>query len=88
MEVFPSLKEGWPQAGVVMFKAHRTLNQSNIIQNKIGEYLPCWNYKKCLNDSIRHMMILRNNQGDCLRVGLSKQSRSAAARIAWQKQAL
>ena len=27
----------------------------------------------CLKDSIRPMMILRNNQGDCLRVGFSKQ---------------
>jgi len=28
--------------------------------------------KPCLKDSIRHMMILRNNQSDCLRVGLGK----------------
>jgi len=28
MEVFPSFKEGWPQAGVVIFESHRTLNQS------------------------------------------------------------
>ena len=55
------------------------------------------NYEPSLNDSIRQMMILRNNQGDCLRVGFSKQSpklrsgfstRSAAARIVLQKQAL
>ncbi len=42
----------------------------------------------CMKDSIRHMMILRNNQGGCLRDGLGKQSASAAARIARQKQAL
>jgi len=34
------------------------------------------------------MMILCNNQGDCLRDGFGKQSRSAAARIAQQKQSL
>ena len=31
------------------------------------------------------MMILRNNQGDCLRARISKQFRSVAARIALQK---
>jgi hypothetical protein len=34
------------------------------------------------------MMILRDNQGDCLCIGYGKQSRSAAARIELQKQAL
>jgi len=42
----------------------------------------------CMKDSMRHMMILRNNQSDCLRAGLSKQSASAAAWIALQKRAL
>lgn len=32
--------------------------------------------ERCMKDSMRPMMILRNNQGDCLRVGFSKQSRS------------
>jgi hypothetical protein len=50
-----------------------------------------------MKNSIRPMMILRNNQGDCLRVGFSKQfpkllsgftTGSAAARITLQKQAL
>jgi hypothetical protein len=48
-------------------------------------YASSLNYEPSLNDSIRQMMILRNNQGDCLRVGFSKQSRSAAARIVLQK---
>ena len=32
--------------------------------------------ERCMKDSMRPMMILRNNQGDYLRVGFSKQSRS------------
>ncbi len=44
--------------------------------------------EQCMKDSIRQMMILRNNQGGCLREGLSKQCRSVAARIALQKQTL
>ena len=46
----------------------------------------CVNAFKCyidelsMKDSIWPMMILRNNQGDCLRVGLSKQSWNEAKR--------
>ena len=32
--------------------------------------------ERCMKDSMRPMMILRNNQGDYFRVGFSKQSRS------------
>ena len=53
-----------------------------------GKITTSLTYRKSLNDSIRPMMILPNNQGDCLCVGFGKQSHSAAARIALKKQAL
>ena len=40
------------------------------------EAFKCKNYELSLKDSIRPMMILRNNQGDCLWVGLSNYRQS------------